>query len=150
MSHTHASLLVHVVFSTKGREAVIAPEIRERLFAYVGGVARNEGAALVSAGGVADHLHLLLSASPAKSVSGLVRDIKANSSRWIRETFPESQGFAWQAGYGAFSVSESNADAVRAYIERQEEHHRRVTFQEEYLEFLKRHRIEFDPKWVFD
>lgn len=149
MSHTHASLLVHAMFSTKGREAVIAPDVRERLFAYIGGVAKNEGAALVSAGGMADHVHLLLSVSPAKSVSDLVRDIKANSSRWVRETFPEIRGFAWQAGYGVFSVSESNADAVRAYIERQEEHHRRVTFQAEYAEFLKRHRIEFDPKWVF-
>lgn len=149
MPQSHVRLLVHVIFSTKDREPLLSAEHIAELCSYIGGVVRNEGGTLLAAGGVADHLHLLIALHPSKAVADLVRDIKANSSRWIKEKSLVSQPFAWQAGYGAFSVSESGVEAVRAYIAQQPERHRSRSFREEYLEFLERHRIDYDPAWVF-
>lgn len=151
MSQSFVSLHHHLVFSTKGRRPILVPEVRTRLFEYIGGILRAEGCVLEAAGGVEDHVHLLVSLDKKLSISEALRIVKASSSRWIHETFPESlSDFAWQAGYGAFAVSHSNREKVRAYFLRQAEHHRKVTFQEEFLEFLRRHEIAYDERYLWD
>jgi putative transposase len=150
MSHTFSKLLYHVTFSTKGRAPTIDGELKPRLHAYLGGiVAELEGEALM-VGGTADHAHLLASLPPKTALADVLRVLKTNSSRWVHEEWPERAGFAWQTGYGAFSVSESASQAVTRYIANQEEHHRRMTFQEEFLELLKRHGLQYDPRYVWD
>jgi putative transposase len=147
MAQTFASLLTHVIFSTKNREPLIAREFQTELWAYLGGIVRNlEGKALVI-NGMADHVHLLVSLPPTVSVSDAVRVIKANSSKWLHQKRRAS--FAWQNGYGAFSVSSSAAPEVIEYICRQEEHHRRMTFQEELVAFLKKHQVEYDKRYIW-
>lgn len=116
----------------------------------MGGVVRQRGGALLAAGGMPDHVHLMASLSKEQSVAAALRDIKANSSRWIHESFADLAEFAWQTGYGAFAVSYSNLDAVRTYVETQEEHHRRRTFQEEFRDMLRKHHIEFDERYLWD
>lgn len=150
MPHTYANLLVHVIFGTKDRQPTIVQEIRPRLFAYMGGIVRELGGTPCIVNGTDDHVHMLLGLPPAKAIADVLRVVKANSSRWTHEEFPERQGFAWQSGYGAFSVSQSNADAVHTYIANQEEHHKRVSFQEEYLLFLQRHGIAYDERYVWE
>ncbi len=136
MGHTYSNILLHVIFSTKNRSAVVTPDLRPRLYEYLGGVARNEFGRALEIGGTADHLHALISLNRDLSIADAMCKWKSLSSGWVRRTFSEHQAFGWQPGYGAFSVSQSNAGAVRAYIARQEEHHRRVTFEEEYRAFL--------------
>jgi REP element-mobilizing transposase RayT len=139
MPHTFASLLVHVVFSTKDRTPDLSAELSGRLFPYMGGIVRElRGAALI-VNGPADHVHLLLSMPAAISVADLLRVLKTNSSRWVHEQFPARKRFGWQAGYGAFTVSGSRLEDVRRYIANQQTHHRRISFQEEFLTLLKRH-----------
>jgi len=150
MSHTYSKLAVHCIFSTKNRRGLIRASYRDRLHAYVGGVLREHGAVLVAAGGTADHMHVLLELPTTLSVADTMRLLKANTSRWLSETFPEAASFAWQTGYAAFSVSKSAVDEVTQYIGRQEEHHRVRTFDEELIEFLRRHGIEYDERYVFD
>jgi REP element-mobilizing transposase RayT len=149
MPQSFAAMYVHVIFSTKNREPWIEVDLRERLFAYIGGVIGERKSVLLAAGGVADHVHLLISFGREWCVADMVRDVKATSSRWLHETF-DRRHFAWQAGYGAFSVSYSGLDAVKRYLARQEEHHKQRTFQDEYREFLRRHNIEFDERYVWD
>ncbi len=144
MPHTYTSLLVHVVFSTKDRAPDLSPDLAARLFPYMGGIVREcKGAALII-NGPADHVHLLLSIPAAVSIADMLRVLKANSSRWVHEQFPERKRFGWQAGYGAFTVSGSRLGDVRNYIASQEEHHRRVSFQEEFLTLLRKHGLEYD------
>jgi REP element-mobilizing transposase RayT len=150
MPQSHAALYCHFVFSTKDREPYIEPAIRDDLYAVMGGIVRERQSVLVSAGGIADHVHLLVSLSREWAVCDLVRDIKANSSHWVHEKYPEKAFFAWQAGYGVFSVSVSQLPTVKNYIARQEEHHRTLTFQDEYRKFLKKHGIEYDERYVWD
>jgi putative transposase len=126
------------------------PDWSPRLYEYIGGTVRAKGSVLLAAGGMPDHVHLVVSQDKRTPISEMVRDIKANSSRWIHETFDRLRGFAWQTGYGAFSVSQSNLDEVRQYIGNQSEHHRVRTFQEEFLLFLKRHAIPYDARQVWD
>ncbi len=147
MSSTHLSLHVHVIFSTKGRTPWIASEWRDRLHAYLGGAAREWDAVPEAIGGVADHVHLLLGLKATHCVADVLREVKRGSSEWVHGTIGCKE-FAWQDGYGAFSVSASQREEVRAYIARQEEHHRRRTFREEYLEFLVKSGVEFDPRYV--
>ena len=149
MGHSYAALYYHVVFSTKDRRPEISTDLRSRLCDYIGGIVKGENGTLLAAGGVADHLHLLAAFHGTTSVADMMRQIKTNSSKWIHETFPANAGFAWQSGYGAFTVSQSNQDQVRAYIENQETHHARVTFQEEFLSFLKRHNLPYDERYVW-
>jgi putative transposase len=130
------------VFSTKDRAPDLQPELSARLFPYMGGIVKESKAAPIIINGPADHVHALLSISPATSVADFVRVLKTNSSRWVHEQFPERKRFAWQSGYGAFTVSSSRADAVQAYSASQCEHHRRVSFQEEFLSLLKKHGLE--------
>ena len=151
MPQSFVSLHHHFVFSTRNRVPLISAAIQPRLFEYIGGILRAEGCVLVAAGGMPDHVHLLVSLDKRLSISEVLRIIKAGSSRWVHDTFPDVlSGFAWQTGYGAFAVSFSHLDRVKAYLSRQEEHHRRVTFQEEFIAFLKRHGIEYDERYLWD
>ncbi len=150
MPQSLVSLQVHLIFSTKSRDPFITADLAPRLYGYIGGVARETGSVLLAAGGMPDHVHLLVSLGREVCVADLVRDVKSNSSRWVHDTFPDRSQFAWQAGYGAFAVSISMAGKVRAYIAHQERHHRRRTFQDEFREFLKAHEIERDERYVWD
>jgi REP element-mobilizing transposase RayT len=142
--HTLAANLVHCVFGTKDR-ANLVPE-PERLWQYMTGIARAKQIPLLSIGGTQNHVHLLLALPPALSLSRAMQDLKGNSSRWLAEL---SGRFAWQQGYGAFSVSESNRQVVIDYIANQEQHHRKWSFEQEFLTLLKKSKIEIDPKYVF-
>lgn len=148
MPSTFTNLLYHVVFSTKDREQFLVSEWRDELYAYIGGVIRNFEGELLAAGGVADHVHLLVKFKPTIALSDAMAKVKANSSKWINDEKYPDRRFAWQEGYAAFSVSESAVDEVRRYIAHQEEHHRRMSFQEEFAAFLERHGVEYDPRYL--
>lgn len=150
MPQSFACCYCHLIFSTKDRAPLITAEIQPRLFDYIGGILRSEGCALIAAGGMPDHALLLVSLDRRISISDTMRLVKANSSRWIHDTFPAMSGFAWQVGYGAFSVSASHLDRVEAYLSRQAEHHRTVTFQEEFVAFLKRYGVAYDERYLWD
>jgi REP element-mobilizing transposase RayT len=150
MPQSFASLTYHIIFSTKSRAPLLTGELVPRLYDYIGGILKPNDGILLAAGGMPDHVHLLTSLGRETSVAVAVRLIKANSSKWIHETFPEHRSFAWQTGYGAFTVSYSNMSSVKCYIAGQVEHHRTVTFQEEFREFLKRHGIECDERYIWD
>jgi putative transposase len=150
MPQSFASLNCHLIFSTKNCEPLIVAEMTPRIYEYIGGICRETGNVLLAAGGMPDHVHLLISMGRQTSVADLVRTIKANSSGWVHKTFANQGGFAWQNGYGAFSVSLSNVEAVRQYIANQSDHHRTKTFQEEYLEFLKRHNLHYDERYLWE
>jgi len=150
MGHTYAHLLVHVVFSTKSRRRIITADIRPRLHEYLSGVARKEFGPAIRIGGTADHLHGLLSLSTDVSVAEAMRKWKSPSSGWVHKTFAGKESFAWQTGYGAFSVSESNAASVIRYIDRQEEHHRNRTFEEEFVALLQGHGVAYDPDRIWE
>ena len=146
MSHTYAQNVIHVVFSTKERRKLVSPEFRPRLWAYTAGICKNLGVFTHGIGGMDDHIHLLLQIPPAMPLAKAVMGIKANSSRWAHE---ESQDLEWQRGYGAFSVSASIVPAVLRYIRNQDAHHKKMSFEEEFLALLKKHGVEYDPKFVF-
>ena len=150
MSGTYASIRFHLVFSTKHREPFLTKEFRARAHEYLGGIIRKEGGHVIEINGVDDHVHILFGWRTDESVSNLLRRLKAGSSGWIHETFPELRNFYWQEGYSIFSVSESQLEAVCKYIQNQEEHHRFKTFKEELLIFLRKHNVEFDERYVFD
>ena len=139
----------HCVFSTKERRRLITPVLRERLWPFLGGIARQNKMKAVEIGGVEDHVHILLSLPSTMAVSKALQLIKGGSSKWIHETFPEHRLFAWQEEYGAFSVSVSQLDKTIEYIKGQEAHHRRMTFQEEFLALLKKHCIEHDERYLW-
>jgi len=148
MSSTHLSLHVHVVFGTKHQRSLIAPEWRSRLHAYLGGAAKTLEVIPEAVGGVADHVHLLLGLRATHRLADIIRDVKRTSSAWIHESICDKQ-FEWQDGYGAFTVSASLLETVKKYIARQEEHHRKKTFQEEYLELLKLSGVEYDERYLW-
>ncbi len=150
MPQSLARLHVHLVFSTKHRERLITDDVRSALHAYLARALQNLGCTPVLINSVEDHLHLLFDLARTVAVSKVVEDVKTSSSKWIKTQGPEFAGFAWQAGYGAFAVSESNVEAVRKYIADQREHHRNELFQEEYRACLGRHGIEFDERYVWD
>jgi len=150
MPQSLAAVYLHVVFSTKNREPMIDPDLAARLFPYIGGVLRGNKNVLLTSGGMPDHVHLLISMGREQSISEMVGSLKSASSRWVHDTFPDRGGFGWQNGYGAFSVSPTHIEAVRAYIANQDEHHKARTFQDEYREFLQRYGIEFDERYVWD
>ena len=150
MPQSFVSMNCHIVFSTKQREPWLTNELLPRLSDYSGGIVRAHGSALLAAGGMADHVHLIVSLGKELSIADLLREIKANSSRWIHETFPHLSGFHWQTGYGAFAVSQSRLESVKRYVGNQREHHRMRTFQEEFIELLKRHNFAYDEKYLWD
>ena len=143
-------LTYHVIFSTKYRKPVITDQLHGRLYEYIGGAIRSMKGSLIEIGGVADHVHLLTRISPTKAVSDFIRELKANSSKWLNELDDVKRKFEWQKGYSAFTVSYSQTDSVRNYLRGQQEHHRTKTFEEEYVEFLKRHDISFRPEYLFE
>ena len=149
MAHTFVNALFHCVFSTKQRRGLITPDLRERLWPWMGGIAREQGLKALAIGGVEDHIHLLLALSPTVPLAKAIQMIKGASSKWVHDTFPEHRSFAWQEGYGAFSIGVSQTETTIAYIRSQPEHHRRTTFQEEFRMFLKRHNFECDERHVW-
>jgi putative transposase len=142
MSHSHICCLVHVVFATAERRSAIRDEMRERLHAYLGGIAHENGIQTLAVGGVADHVHLLLSLPRTVSVAKAVQLLKSGSSKWIHENFPGSRNFAWQEGYGAFSIGVSQKATTVKYIQAQVEHYKRISFADELRKFLAVHGIE--------
>ena len=146
MSHTYAQNVIHAVFSTKDRRKVIPGEFQPRLWAYAAGVWKNAGIFVHAIGGMEDHIHLLIQVPPALALSKVILTIKSNSSRWAHE---QGQKLEWQQGYAAFSVSASIVPAVVRYIRNQEAHHKKMSFEVEFLALLKKHGVEFAPKFVF-
>lgn len=150
MPSTHSKILLHAIFSTKNRVMAIKAELQDRLYALLGGIVRDEHGTLLAAGGLPDHVHLLVRWRTDGTVADLMRNVKARSSAWIHATFPAQAGFHWQTGYGVFSVSQSQSDVVQRYIHQQVEHHRGQTFQEEFMGFLKAHEVEYDERYLWD
>jgi putative transposase len=150
MSHRFTSLLTHLIFSTKNRFPYLDPELAPRTHAYLAGIINHMGGTALIINGAVDHVHLLFDNSPTVSISDCVRTLKSNSSKWIHETFHDPSKFAWQRGYAAFSVSKSECDRVFAYVESQQEHHRRWTYQDEVRRFLKQHGLECDERYMWE
>ncbi len=146
MAQTLHRILVYVVFSTKDRAPLLKEPIRSRLFAYLGGILRSLGGEPLIVNGVADHVHMLLTLPSTVTLADAMRRIKAKSSHWMRQG---AQDFAWQPGYAAFSVSQSNVARVREYIANQEEHHRRIPFKDEFLSLLKRNKLEYKERFLW-
>jgi len=150
MPQSLSFLLVHLVFGTKDRAPVLDAEVRPKLHAYLATVARNADCECFRVGGVADHVHLAIRLARTVAAANLVEELKTSSSKWLKSQSPALAGFAWQRGYGAFSVGPSDLDALLHYVDNQEEHHRTRTFQEEYRAFLKKYGIAFDERYVWD
>ena len=150
MGHTYSNLLYHVVFSTKDRRPLIDDPRARRLQQYMAGIARNEFVKALAIGGTTDHLHGLLVLPTTASVAEAMRKWKTLSSKWVNETWPQRARFAWQGGYAAFTVSRSNVPKVAGYIERQAEHHKHMTFKEEFIALLERHGIDYNPEHLWD
>ncbi|MFY9226224.1 MAG: IS200/IS605 family transposase [Blastocatellia bacterium] len=150
MGQTYTNLITHVVFSTKDRIKTIDEEMKPDLYGYMAGIVRKMKGNPLKINGLSDHVHLLIQVSPTSSVSQLVQTIKANSSRWIHENYLSKKSFAWQTGYGAFSVSRSVVPALFQYIENQEIHHQKLSFKDELLILLKRHDIEYDEQFIWE
>ena len=146
---SHVSNLVHFVWGTHERRPAIRADWKDRLFEFMGGILRNKKAKLLAVGGVEDHVHVYASLPATLSISQAAGALKANSSRWVHETFQASQSFRWQEGYGAFTVSKSNERAVMQYINNQEEHHRQKSFQEEFRALLDKHGIDYDERYLW-
>ena len=149
MAHSYTSSLSHCVFSTKERRKLIVPALQERLWPYMGGIARENKMKALAIGGIEDHIHILLSLPSTMAVAKAVQLIKGGSSKWVHDTFREHRGFAWQEGYGAFSIGIAQIDVTVAYIHSQARHHRKKTFQEEFLEILEKHGMEYDPRYMW-
>jgi len=143
MAHTYASNFIHCIFSTKDRRPLISAERMDGLYAYLGGIARSEGFTLVAAGGTANHVHLLIVLPPTIALATAVQKLKGSSSRWM------GKGFSWQEGYGAFSVSPSQVPVVKKYIQNQEQHHQKRSFEEEFTALLRSCGVEYDERFVF-
>ena len=149
MPSTWTQNFYHAVFSTKHRVALITLQIEARLFPFIGGVVRDKGGSLLAIGEMPDHMHLLMRYPPNIAHSDLLRHIKGRSSKWIHETFPALGGFAWQEGYGGFTVSKSAVPQVERYILSQKKHHEKLDFKTEFLELLRKHGVQFDEGEVF-
>ena len=148
MAHTYISSHFHCVFSTKERRPFITEDLQERLWPYIGGIARENKMKALAVGGVADHVHILRSLPATITVSKAMQLIKGGSSKWVHDEFPEHRRFAWQEGYGAFTVGVSQVVDTKRYVANQQEHHRKRSFQEEFIAFLEKHGIEYDPAHV--
>jgi REP element-mobilizing transposase RayT len=149
MANTYTSLFYHLVFSTKNREPWLLPNLEQRIWSYLAGVARAQQITPLQIGGVEDHIHALVMARPTIAVFEIAKFLKGDSSKWIHQEFSHMKGFGWQDGYGGFSVSKSDVPDVIRYIRNQREHHRRKTFREEYLELLREHGIQYDERYVW-
>ena len=149
MAHSYICCYVHYIFSTKSRDKLIAPDLEERLWPYMGGIAREHNMKALAIGGTNNHAHLLISLPSTLSIAKAIQLIKGGSSTWVSDTFAKYKNFEWQEGYGAFSVSISHVDQTIVYIKNQKEHHKVQTFLEEYLAFLKKHGIKYDERYVW-
>jgi putative transposase len=150
MAQSLAKIYIHLIFPTKNRERVIQDDVRVDLHQYMGGILRDLNSPSIEINTQPDHAHVLFSLSRTSSVSQVVQELKTGSSSWLKMQSKAYRDFHWQNGYGAFSVSQSNVPEVKAYIVNQREHHRRMTYQEEFLEFLRRYEIEYDERYVWD
>jgi putative transposase len=149
MAKSYTNLIYHIVFSTKDRRPLITAELKPRLYEYIGGTIRGLGGISLAINGVADHVHVLAKLRPDKALSAVLRDLKANSSGWMHDVFPDMQDFSWQNGYGAFTVSASQIAKVQKYIAEQEIHHAKKTFRDEFVGLLVANEIEFDEKYLW-
>lgn len=146
--HSFNSCLIHCVWSTKNRVSFLDSHLRDRLWPYLGGIARENKMKALTVGGVADHVHLLVSLPATLSVAKAIQLLKGNSSKWIHETFPKPTDFAWQEGYGAFSIGVSGIEATVKYIRNQEEHHKHGTFREEVAALLRKHGLDYEERML--
>ncbi|MHB9024717.1 MAG: IS200/IS605 family transposase [Armatimonadota bacterium] len=149
-NHTYISCYIHYIFSTKNRQPFITSELQERLWPFLGGIARQNGLIALAIGGIADHIHVLLAIPATITIAKAVQLLKGGSSKWVHDTFPAYRDFAWQEGYGAFTLSHSGLENAVAYIKQQEKHHQRHTFKEEFIAFLERYHVEYDPLRIWD
>ena len=150
MANTYTQIYLQIVFSVKGRQNLIQKSWKDELYKYICGIVNGKEQKVYAIGGVSDHIHILISIKPDIGISNLVRDIKANSSKWINEKRFVKGKFQWQEGFGAFSYSHSQLDVVIAYINNQEQHHHNKTFKEEYIELLQKFNVEYDDKYLFE
>jgi REP element-mobilizing transposase RayT len=148
MSQSYTNLLYHIIFSTKDRRPIITEDYQPRVYDYIGGIIRGTGGISLGVDGTEDHVHVLAKLRPDRALSDVLRDLKANATGWMHDVFPVLKDFSWQRGYGAFTVSHSNVDDVRDYIARQKEHHQRVSFRDEFMQFLKANGIEYDERYL--
>jgi len=149
MAHTFTNLWFHVIFGTRDRSPLIDSGVRAPLHEYIGGIVRELNETAIGVNGTADHVHALIKLPPTLPIADALRLVKTNSSKWMHEKHRLPK-FGWQAGYAAFTVSESGLRSVRSYIERQEEHHRGKTFADEYIQFLEKNHVSYDPRYVFE
>lgn len=150
MPQSLSNILLHLVFTTKNRAPLILPELESELYAYIAAIHRNMACPLLKIGGTENHLHILCRLDRVVTVSNLLEEMKKSSSKWIKGKEKRLADFAWQAGYGAFSIGMSNVEALEKYIARQKTHHREVSFQDEYRALLKKYRVEWDEKYIWD
>ena len=149
MADTYTQLYYHVVFVVQGRKNLIKPEWKDELYKYITGITNNKKQTLMIINGMPDHIHILIGATPDISLSDLLRDIKANSSRYINQNNRVKGKFEWQKGFGAFTVGYTQVQQVANYIKNQEEHHKKKSFKEEYVSFLEQSGIDYNPKYIF-
>ncbi len=149
MANTYTQIHMHFVFAVKFRHGIIQPKWKDNLYKYITGIVQNNNHKLLEINGMPDHIHILIGLRPSQSISDLMKDVKQGSSLWINENKLTREHFEWQEGYGAFSYSKSQIDRVIHYIQNQEEHHKKKTFRQEYLDFLQKFEIEYDEKYIF-
>ena len=149
MSHSFTNSLFHCIFSTKNRKPFITDELQSKLWPYMGGIARENRMTAIAVVGVEDHAHILLAIPSTMAIAKAVQLIKGGSSKWVHDTFPKIHRFEWQEGYGAFSIGVSQVETTVKYIAGQREHHQKKSFQDEFLEILKRHKINYDPRYIW-
>ncbi len=150
MASSHRVHFFHLIWSTKERKNLILPKMQENLYAYIGGVIRKTGGCQLEIGGIANHVHLLVELSNPDRFTALIRNAKASSTAWMKKEFSECRAFAWQDGYGSFTVSASQIDRTCEYIKNQEKHHKNRSFESEFIKFLELHKVKYDPRYVFD
>ena len=150
MAGTFTQIYIHAICSTKNRQNVLLPEVRKQVYNYICGIIKNEEGYVYSIGGTSNHIHILFSTSSKVSISEMLKEIKGSSSRWINQNLSLQNKFQWQAGFGAFSVSQSQLGAVTQYINNQEEHHKKFSFKDEFRALLNKHNLSFDEKYIWD
>ena len=148
MSQSYTNLLYPIIFSTKDRRPIITEEYQPRLYEYIGGIIRGTDGISLGINGAEDHVHVLAKLRPDRALSDVLRDLKSNATGWMHDVFPVLKDFSWQRGYGVFTVSYSNVEEVRRYIAGQKEHHQRISFRDEFIQFLKANGIEYDERYL--
>ena len=148
MSQSFTNLLYHLIFSTKERRPLIKIEYQPRLYDYIGGIIKGMGGISLGVNGTEDHVHVLAKLRPDRALSDVLRDLKSNATGWMHDVFPRVSDFSWQRGYAAFTVSQSHVKQVQRYLARQQEHHQKVSFRDEFILFLKANGIEYDERYI--